>query len=85
MTEQDRLQRAMQRVEAAARAANKVFDTLLDLEAYDLLVLPEKRIRQHYRVMQYYGEVLRDLCQTQEPLLEPKLPKELTDLLGAAN
>jgi hypothetical protein len=73
----------MQRVEAAARAANKVFDTLLDLEAYDLLVLPEKRIRQHYRVMHYYSEVLHGLCQAQEPLLDRPLPKELTDLLAA--
>jgi hypothetical protein len=85
MTKLDRLQRAMRRTEIAARAANMVLEALHDLENDDLFEVSEKRIRQHYRVMQYYGEVLRDLCQTQEPLLEPKLPKELTDLLGAAN
>jgi hypothetical protein len=75
----------MQRVEAAGRAADKVLDVLADLERYDLFVLSEKRIRQHYRLMRYYGEVLRDLSRTQEPLIEPKLPKELTDLLTTAN
>jgi hypothetical protein len=72
----------MRLTEAAARAARKSFCALLDLRAHDLLVLAEKRFTQHHRVTQFYGEVLRDLSQAQEPL---KLPKELTDLLTAAN
>jgi len=88
MTKLDRLQRAMRLAEAAARAADKVFDALLELERYDLFVLSEKRVRQHYSLMRYYSAVLNDLCQTQEPLLErpsAELPKELTDLLRAAH
>jgi hypothetical protein len=77
----------MQRVVAAARAAEKVLDALRDLEMDG--VLRRKRSRQHPGVMQYYGEILRDLSRVQEPLLEKsepprpsaELPKELTDLL----
>jgi hypothetical protein len=74
MTRLDQIDRAMRLTEAAGRAADKAYHVLLDLSADDLLVLPEKRLRQHYRLMRYYGYVLRDLSIAQDTLIMA-LPK----------
>jgi hypothetical protein len=78
MYELDRLQRAMRLTEAAARAADKVIDALRELSMDDTFVLTLKRDGQHYRLVQFYGLVLRDLSLAQDLAMERNSPRKLS-------
>src|SRR5262249_11306706 len=78
MTKLDRLIHAMDRIEAAERAADRAWKAMCELEADDLLVLPEKRFTQRSRVKKFYSEVYRDLIYEQDLLLQQQQPSKPT-------
>jgi len=74
MTKLERIDRAMNRIEAASKAADRVLDAMIALEADEVFELTERRSKQCYRMMQFWGLLLRDLSNVQDLLLMEMQP-----------
>jgi hypothetical protein len=56
-------------IEAASKAAAKVHDAVFQLDVIGVFSPSDKRSKQYYRLMQFYGLLLRDLSDAQDLLL----------------
>lgn len=69
MTKLERIDNAMNRIEAAINAATRAGKAVFQLEEDDVFELSEKKAKQYHRLMRFYGELLHDLSDVQYALL----------------
>jgi len=69
MTNLERIDNAMSRIQAAMNAASRMRRAISQVEDIGIFELTDKRSKQYYRLMQFYGDLLHDLSKVQDAIL----------------